>query len=123
MKKISDIINEAEFAGYDNLWIEALLGEGNVEVDKKKNLHPIYGGGNYVFVGYKVDSQLGPYSSYILEGIQCNGCFMNASIIGYMNEQAVTHGSLDITYSFRDTLESNIASVKNAINVWGEKHK
>lgn len=123
MKKISDIINEAEFAGYDNLWIEALLSsEGNVDVDKKKNVQPIYGGGSFTFVGYKVNSALGPYSSFILEGLQINGCFAQAAVIGFMNEQAMTHGALDFTYHFKDTVETNITNVKNALESWAIKH-
>lgn len=101
---------------YSHFWIEELSEKiGKCSVDKMKNITPLYGGGNYVFIGYKVEvTSHKIVSSIILEGIAINGVFVNPSIIIYQGDYALVHASLQVTYSVKDKIEDNIKMVIEA---------
>lgn len=85
---------------YSKFWINALENEfGKTEVDKIKEIKPLYGGGNYVFIGYDVKLNDDKFDKFILEGIAKNGEFMSASVILYKGSDAIMHGALDIEYN------------------------
>ena len=117
IKKYNDFKLNESF--YENFWIDVLKKEFNatVTVDKEKSVKPLYGGGNYTFIGYKVvlNEPSKNLTYFILEGLQINGVFVAPAIIMFKGELGMLHGSLKTTYSFNNKLEDNITMVIEAL--------
>lgn len=117
---VNETISNDDKNFYSKFWITELEKEfGETKVDKVKKIKPLYGGGDYAFIGYEVELDDNIFSKFILEGIAMNGCFMRASIILYKGNVAIMHGALDIDYNFNgkidDSISKTIKSIKKKI--------
>ena len=106
---------------YDKIWIEELSNNfyANVIIDKSKNIKPLYGGGTYTMLGYYVTLKTPPnnITSFILEGLQINGIFVNVSIILFIKNQIpIMHGTLKLNVEYAQTEKNNIKTVIELIN-------
>ena len=129
VKRLTSVLNEGETSKsgkndkdesknfYAKFWVSSLEKEfGETKIDKLKKIKPLYGGGDYVFVGYEVKLDDKKFNKFILEGIAMNGMFMKAAIILFKGDTAIMHGSIDFDYNFNKTkLDDNIDDVIKAI--------
>lgn len=105
---------------YDQDWIKALTNIGGrvakVTVDKERKLKPLYGGGNYCFIGYLISFHR-PMTAQklILEGLQINGKFVDASVIIEIDGRWQVHSGLGIDFNIREDFQTNVKKVKKAV--------
>jgi len=115
-KIAEDNLNEGS---YDQDWVSALESTFNatVKVDKEKGLKPLYGGGSYNMIGYEasLNEPQGEVQGFILEGLQINGKFAEASVIIKINGQWMVHAGLGIDFNPRDDFQNNVNKVMSAL--------
>ena len=104
---------------YDQNWVSALESAFNatVKVDKEKGLKPLYGGGSYNMIGYEasLNEPQGEVQGFILEGLQINGKFAEASVIIKINGQWMIHAGLGVDFNPRDDFQNNVNKVMSAL--------
>lgn len=111
---------------YAKFWIEELSNAFNseAEVDKSKGIRPLYGGGDYAFIGYKIPTpDISKISYIIIEGIQINGVIVNPSIVIFDERgHGMVHGTLRTTYTFNKLHNENIKDVIEAAKIYIQKY-
>jgi hypothetical protein len=111
---------------YAKFWITALSNAFNsiAEVDKSQKIKPLYGGGDYIFVGYKIPiPDIEKISYIIIEGVQINGVIVNPSIIVFDEQNmGMSHGALHTTYTFKKLHNENIIEVIEAAKDYIKKY-
>lgn len=110
-----ELLNEGS---YDKDWIKQLknvFDGATVTIDKSKEYKPLYGGGNYTYVGYKVqlseNNPFGDIEAFILEGLQINGVFINPSLIIQIDNSWKIHTALKIDIKYGESVDKNIDNV------------
>jgi hypothetical protein len=107
-------VNE-DFYSNDTIALLAEKFNATVTVDKEQNVKPLYGGGTFTQIGYLVipnDSH--KYSKFIFEGITNNGKFLTASVIIFVGETAMVHGSVSTEGDVYANLQAKLDTFKNS---------
>jgi hypothetical protein len=83
----------------------------------------LYGGGDYSMIGYEVifNEPKGEVQCFILEGLQINGKFADASVIIKIKGAYRIHSNLMISYNPSTTREENIRVVIDTLQEKIEK--
>ena len=107
-------VNE-DFYSKDIISLLADRFNATVTIDKEQNIKPLYGGGTFTQIGYLVvPNDTHKYSKFILEGITNNGAFLTASVIIFMGETAMVHGSVSITDDVYANLQAKLDKFENS---------